>query len=188
MSRARLSLSIALAASLCLTATANAGELSGVKMPDELTVTGKPLVLNGMGLRKIAIIKVYVAGLYTAARTKDAAAILKSATPRAIRLELVRDVDKGRLTNGFREGITKNGGTRVAAHQKHVDTFLSYFGDQKKGAVIMFADAAEQGLVVTIGSEVKGIIGDREFADLVFGIWLGANPPSGDLKKGLLGG
>ncbi len=187
MSRSPFRVLIALLAALSLSAPVLAGELSGVKMPDQISVAAQPLVLNGMGVRKIAIIKVYVAGLYTAARTKDAAAILASRTPRAVRIELVRDVDKGRLTNGFKEGIAKNGGTRVAAHQAHINTFLSYFGDQKKGTVIMFADAAEAGLVVTVGNEVKGIIGDREFADLVFGIWLGANPPSGDLKKGLLG-
>lgn len=188
MSRSRFLTLVALVAMSTLCTSALAGELSGVTMPDQISVAAQPLVLNGMGVRKIAIIKVYVAGLYTATRTKDAAAILSSKSPRAIRLELVRDVDKGRLTNGFKEGITKNGGARVAAHQAHMNTFLSYFGDQKKGTAIMFADAAEQGLVVTIGSEVKGIIGDREFADLVFGIWLGASPPSGDLKKGLLGG
>lgn len=171
-----------------LSATAFAGELSGVKMPDKLNVAGEELVLNGMGLRKVLIIKVYVAGLYVAAKSKDAGAILAGSTPRAIRMELVRDVDKGRLTNGFKEGLEKNSADKVAAHQKQMDEFLACFGDQKKGAVIQLADAAEGGLAVSIDGQVKKLIGDRTFANMVFAIWLGANPPSGDLKKGLLGG
>ncbi len=185
------SLTRSLLAAVAVTTLASgafAAELSGVKMPDKLSVAGEDLVLNGLGLRKIIIIKVYVAGLYVQARTKDAGAILASSTPRAIRLELVRDVDKGRLTNGFKEGIEKNGGDKVAAHREHVDEFLACFGDQKKGEVILFADAAEGGVAITIGGKVKRIVGDREFSNLVFAIWLGAKPPSDDLRKGMLGG
>jgi hypothetical protein len=49
----------------CLLATsALAGELEGVSMPDDVSVEGHPLKLNGMGLRKKFIVNVYVAGLY----------------------------------------------------------------------------------------------------------------------------
>lgn len=171
-----------------LASGAFAAELSGVKMPDKLTVAGEDLTLNGMGLRKVLIIKVYVAGLYVAAKSKDAGAILASSTPRAIRMELVRDVDKGRLTNGFKEGLEKNSAGQVASHQKQMDEFLACFGDQKKGAVILLADAAEGGLAVSIDGQVKKLIGDRAFANMVFAIWLGAKPPSDELRKGMLGG
>lgn len=172
---------------VAFSASAHAAERAGVRMPDQLAVAGQNLVLNGTGLRKVAIISVYVAGLYLPARTRDASVILTGGGPRAIRLELVRDVDKGRLTNGFREGITKNGGTRVAAQQANVDKFLAMFGDQKKGAIIQFADA-EGGLSVSIDGKERGVLAGREFADLVFAIWLGPKPPGEDLKKGLLGG
>ncbi len=186
--RPLLRTSMALFLMLALSSAATAGELSGVKMPDKLPVAGQELVLNGMGLRKILIVKVYVAGLYVAAKTRDANAVLASAAPRAIRIELVRDVDKGRLTSGFKEGIEKNGGDRVAAHEKHMGEFVASFGDHKKGQVIQFADAAEGGLAISIDGKPVRIIGDRAFANLVFAIWLGPKPPTEDLKKGLLGG
>ena len=54
-----------------------AGELEGVKMPDQITVGEDTLALNGMGLRikKVAFIKVkvYVAGLYLIKPSKDPA-------------------------------------------------------------------------------------------------------------------
>ena len=119
-----------------LAAVAGAAELSGVKMPDQLAVGGQTLVLNGLGMRKVAIIKVYVGGLYLPARSHDAAAIMAADAPRAIRMEFVRDVDKGRLTGGFREGLKKNGGAKYTEQLASVDRFLGLIGDQKKGTVM----------------------------------------------------
>jgi len=40
-----------------------AAELAGAALPDTLAVGGKTLKLNGLGLRKKAVFKVYVGGL-----------------------------------------------------------------------------------------------------------------------------
>jgi hypothetical protein len=166
---------------------ARAAELSGVRMPDRLQVAGQELVLNGLGLRKFALFKIYVAGLYLAAPARDAAAVLTSTTPRALRMELMRDVDRGRFTGGLRDGLQRNGGSRLATHQVQADRLLALFGDVRKGTVVQFADAASGGVSVAIGGEEKAVLGDRAFADLVFAIWLGPVQPSADLQKGLLG-
>jgi hypothetical protein len=41
-----------------------AGTLADVTLPDTVQVGGRTLVLNGLGLRKKFVVKVYVAGLY----------------------------------------------------------------------------------------------------------------------------
>jgi len=41
-----------------------AAEPAGATLPDPLAVGGKTLKLNGLGLRKKAVFKVYVGGLY----------------------------------------------------------------------------------------------------------------------------
>ena len=171
----------------CLAGAAFAATLSGVTMPDQLSVGGQSLVLNGMGMRKVAIIKVYVGGLYLPAKSKDAAAILAADAPRAIRMEFVRDVDKGRLTNGFREGFEKNAAAKMATQKANVDRFLALFGDQKKGAVVTFAYAPGTGTVVNIGGKDVATFEGKEFADALFSLWLGPVPPSGELRKGMLG-
>ena len=38
--------------------TASAAEISGVKLPDQVTVQGKTLRLNGAGLRQATILKI----------------------------------------------------------------------------------------------------------------------------------
>src|SRR5262245_66464738 len=99
---------LALLLSVAMMAPAVAGELVGVTMPDTVSVGGKSLVLNGMGLRKKAIIKVYVAGLYLPAKQSSADAILKADTPRGLVMQFVREVEKDKSCNGWHEGLKDN--------------------------------------------------------------------------------
>ncbi|HQR47488.1 MAG TPA: chalcone isomerase family protein, partial [Thermoanaerobaculia bacterium] len=98
MNRSLVSGALAALFAAALALPAAARELSGVTMPDTVTVGEKTLKLNGMGLRKKAIFKVYVGGLYLEAPSKDAAAILAADAARAIRLQYVRNVDKKSIT------------------------------------------------------------------------------------------
>ncbi len=51
---------------ILIASTAFAAELAGVRMSDQVTVDGRTLSLNGLGLREATAFKVdvYVAGLY----------------------------------------------------------------------------------------------------------------------------
>ena len=51
---------------------AHAAELAGATLPDTLSTGDKSLKLNGLGLRKKAMFKVYVGGLYLESPSKDA--------------------------------------------------------------------------------------------------------------------
>jgi long-chain acyl-CoA synthetase len=51
-----------------------AGELAGITLPDTLKAGEKTLKLNGLGLRKKAVFKVYVSGLYLESPSKNAGA------------------------------------------------------------------------------------------------------------------
>ena len=57
---------------------APAKEVAGVSLPETTTVDGKTLKLNGAGLRKKVVFKVYVAGLYLETPSKDAVNGLKT--------------------------------------------------------------------------------------------------------------
>ena len=62
----------ALMLSLALALPALAKEKAGVNFPETVHRGGQGLKLNGVGLRKKAIFKVYVAGLYVENTTQDA--------------------------------------------------------------------------------------------------------------------
>ena len=82
--------------------------LSGVTMPDTVTVEGRELLLNGMALRKKFVVKVYVAGLYLTARSSDAAAIFAANSPLRIVLQFLRGLDKGKILAAWQESLKNN--------------------------------------------------------------------------------
>jgi len=62
---------------LAVAAAVQAGEVAGVKLPESATIEGKTLRLNGMGLRKKVVFKVYVAGLYLEHASKETGVLLQ---------------------------------------------------------------------------------------------------------------
>ena len=64
--------------------------------------------LNGLGLRKKAVFKVYVGGLYLESPPKDAGAILTADQAKAIRMHFLRDLTKAQLVEAFQEGFEAN--------------------------------------------------------------------------------
>ena len=183
----RLCIALALGATLVLGGTATAKEFAGVTLPDTATVAGKTLKLNGMGLRKKAIFKVYVGGLYLEAPSKDAAAILAADAPRELAMQFLREVDKAKLAETYREGFTANAPDKAAAQKANVDKFLSWVADVKDGTKWAITYVPGKGTTLALDGKEAGTIEGKDFADLVFSLWLGPKPPSEDLKKGLLG-
>ena len=156
-------------------------------MPETIQIEGKTLTLNGLGLRKKAIIKLYVAGLYLEAASKDATAIVAADTPRAIRMQFLRGLGKGQLVSAFREGFEKNAPEKAAAQKAAVERFLGLVADVKQGDVVSYTYVPGKGTIIASGDREIGTIAGKEFADALFLIWLGPKPPSDDLKRGMLG-
>ena len=163
-----------------------AGELAGATLPDTLKAGDKTLKLNGLGLRKKAVFKVYVGGLYLESPSKDAGAILASDQAKAIRLHFLRDLTKAQLVEAFQEGFEANAKEK-AAQKAAFDKMLALVPDVKEGSTLTFAYLPGKGTTLSAGSKELGILEGKGFADAVFSIWLGPKPPSEDLKKGMLG-
>jgi len=165
---------------------ARAGELSGATLPDTLKAGEKTLKLNGLGLRKKAVFKVYVGGLYLESASKDAGAILASDQAKAIRMHFLRDLTKAQLVEAFQEGFEAN--VKDGAAQKAAfDKMLALVPDAKEGTTLTFAYLPGKGTTLHAGNKELGVFEGKGFADAVFSIWLGPKPPSDDLKKGMLG-
>lgn len=163
-----------------------AGELAGATLPDTLKAGEKTLKLNGLGLRKKAVFKVYVGGLYLESPSKDAAAILSADQAKAIRMHFLRDLTKAQLVEAFQEGFDANVKDR-ASQKAAFDRMLALVPDVKEGSTLTFTYLPGKGTALSAGSKELGVFEGKGFADAVFAIWLGPKPPSEDLKKGLLG-
>ena len=187
MTRSRRVVALALAVVLAGATVAQAKELAGVTMPDTLTAGGKMLKLNGLGLRKKAIVKVYVGGLYLETPSKDAAAVLAADTPKAVRMHFVRSVSKEQLVDSFKEGFEGNAKEKAAAQKANIDKLFGMLSDVKDGDAMTFSYVPGTGTTVSKGDKTIGAIEGKDFADTLFALWLGPKPPSEDLKKGMLG-
>jgi hypothetical protein len=179
-------LSIALALSIASLGLAT--EVAGVKVPDTVTVEGKTLKLNGAGLRKKTIFKVYVGALYAETPSKDASAVLASNEIKSMRLHILRGLKGSQVTEAIVEGFERNSKDQMPKLKSRLDQLATMIPDVKEGDEIAMTWVPDKGTLVTVRGTDRGTIEGRDFADALFAVWLGPNPVQEDLKKALLGG
>lgn len=175
-----------LLAALLFAVPAFAGELEGVTSPDTMTVEGKTVKLNGMGLRMKVFFKVYVASLYLESTTHDAASLLKADEIRRVELKMLRDLDKKTIVDAIREGFEKNSSAQLPALKERLDAFCAKIVDVKKGQTLVLQYVPGKGSTIIGGGDSYTAPG-KDFADALFAVWLGARPADEGLKKGVLG-
>src|SRR6266542_4828427 len=164
-----------------------AGEVAGVRMPDTITVEGKTLKLNGIGLRKKMMFKVYVAGLYVETPTKSPEAIISSDQVKRMSLHILRSLKASKVTEAIEEGFEKNSKAQMGALKERLAKFSTLFSDVNEGDEILMTYVPGKGTSVSIRGTEKGTVEGKDFADALFAVWFGANPVQEDLKKALLG-
>jgi len=170
---------------------ARALEIAGQTVPDTAEVAGKQLILNGAGKRVKIVFDVYVAALYTTAKTADADAVITSTAPRRVELRMLRTVSATTMYEALAEGIEANIGkdgmkkyaTQIAALSKIFDEAKS----ASKGDIIEIDFIPGQGTILTIRGKTYPTIEGDDFASAMLSIWLGTKPAQESLKKKLLG-
>lgn len=164
-------------------------EIGGVQLPDSLTLNNTKLQLNGAGLRKKVVIKVYAGGLYLLGKETDPAKIIEADEPMVIRMHFIHSkVSKESLVSAWNEGFANATNGNIVAIEKEIGKFNGYFQeDAKKGDIYDVLYLPAQGISVEINGKRKGPIPGLEFKKAVFGIWLGEKPADAKLKKGMLG-
>ena len=180
-----LSVAVILAMSAAI---ALAGEASGVKMPDTITVEGKTLTLNGIGLRKKMMFKVYVAGLYVETTSKDAATLISADSIKSIRLHILRSLSGSQIYEAISDGFYSNSKDQMKALNARLQKLNNMFPAVVEGDQIVLTYVPGKGTLVNAKGEDKGVIEGKDFADALFSVWLGAKPVQEDLKTALLGG
>ncbi|MCX5741898.1 MAG: chalcone isomerase family protein [Proteobacteria bacterium] len=181
---------VSIAAMVALTGTAAAdSRLAGVTMPDTIAVDGKPLTLNGMGLREATFLKldVYVAGLYVERVSSNPGLLIARDEVKQLVLRFVRDVDRSDIVKAWNDGFRNNATVPIKTIQPLIDQFDGWMPAFRKGDTLMMTYVPGQGVNVKVNNVQKGVINQADFARSLFAIWLGARPPTGDLRRGLLG-
>jgi hypothetical protein len=180
---------LALTVAFAMLAPAWAKELAGVSMPDTITVGGKALALNGLGLREATFLKidVYVAGLYLERTASDPEAILASGETKQLKMHFLRGVSRKDVVGSWKEGVTKNAGAAAGAVQDRFEKLYAAMTDVAEGDDLILTEVPGKGVTATLeGKELVTLAGE-DFARVLWSIWLGKSPPNPELKLGLLG-
>ncbi|GAB7126595.1 chalcone isomerase family protein [Silvimonas sp. JCM 19000] len=190
--RSLLKQSLAIAAlGLSLTTAAHALEVEGQQVPEHAEVNGQSLLLDGAGLRKKVIFDVYVAALYTSAKTADGAAVINGTSARRMELKMLRGVGASTMHESFVEGLEANTtDAQLAAIKPRVSQLEKIFADVKKvekGDLITLDFIPGTGTKVSVRGKAYPVIPGDDFASAMLSIWLGQKPVQNDLKAALLG-
>ncbi len=167
-----------------------AGECVGVSVPDAISVDGKLLVLNGMGLREATLFKidVYVAALYLEHRSADAAAIVNGEETKQLRIRFKRSVSRNDMLENMRRGFVAGAGARWPELNERFNQLEAWMPALQSGDEFVITYRPNVGIDVQRGNLSLGPIAGKDYADVVLRVWLGDHPPSAELKRGLLGG
>ena len=178
----------AVLAAAVLATPALAREVAGVQFPDTVSAGGQELRLNGAGLRTKLFVKVYAGGLYLAAPSRDADAIVAQDGPKRVRMVFLRDVDKKKIMETYREGFHANSaGPKLQALLADLDRIAPAVPDMKKGGEMVVTYVPGEGTTVAATGATPVTVEGKDFADALFRNWLGSRPADADLKKALLG-
>jgi hypothetical protein len=187
------SLRVVLAISMAVLALPSfAAEIAGVKFADQVRADGAQLVLNGAGLRRKFIFKVYAMALYLPSKAGSAAAAIDAVGPKRIAIGMLRDVDAKTFSDALREGIEDNHSEAqvkaIEARLKQLEAVMQKVGTAKDGMRIWLDWVPGAGTQVSIdGAPAGAAIAGEDFYRALLRIWLGPHAVQDDLKRALLG-
>ncbi len=178
----------ALFALLLSASPALARPVASVEVPETLSIEGKTLKLNGAGIRKKFVVKVYVGALYLEETSQNADAIIKADSVRVVKMTFLRSVEKDKLVGAFKEGFEKNSPDKAAAFAAHLDKISAAITDAKEGSVMTVAYSPGKGTQISMQGGGSVTIEGKDFGDAMFRNWLGGKPADGGLKTEMLAG
>ncbi|MEY2891107.1 MAG: hypothetical protein RJA98_1015 [Pseudomonadota bacterium] len=184
---------LGLALGLVLATPAHSASISGQSFDDRIQLADTPLQLNGMGLRAVAWLKGYAAGLYLRDKARTPALVLATSGPKRLRLKMMLKVDAKEFIKAFHKGIERN--VPAAEQAKLVDRMalfdaaVNQIGTVKKGDVVDLDFVPSVGTQLLLNGAARGTVlpGDDLYAALL-NIFIGDKPVDAELKAGLLGG
>ena len=166
--------------------------LDGQRFDDSARLAAQDLVLNGLGLRSIFLVKVYVAGLYLAEKSTTPRMILSLQGPKRLQLRMLRKADADdfieALVEGFEDNSSKAELAQLNVRMRQLQQNINAIGSVVMGDSINFDFVPGIGTTLSINGVKKGsVIEGADFYNAVLKIFVGEQPVDDRLKAGLLG-
>ena len=184
----RYILTLSISISIFFSSVSIAKVYEGHKINDKITIDGKELYLNGIGVRTVKVlfigIKVYLGSFYLEKKSKDFKKILSAPTIKHLSMKYLRDVDKDRLIKGWKKAFKTVGIEKK--HKSSIDLFLSSLTEMKEKEVTSLTFYPDKGVLIENKGKKQKIIANKEFAKDLLGVWLRSDSDV-SLRNGILG-
>ncbi len=169
-----------------------AATLEGQRFDDSVRVNTQDLGLNGLGLRSILFVKVYVAGLYLPQKAATFRVISNMSGAKRLQLRMLRKADSDdfneALVEGIEENVSKTELSQLTARLQQLTRTINALGTVVAGDSITFDFVPGQGTLLAVNGVKKGsVIEGADFYNAVLKIFVGDSPVDDGLKTGLLG-
>lgn len=176
-----------LASAMLLSFSVNATqEVSGVSVPDNVSVEGASLNYQGAGVRSKFFIDLYVSSLFTQTASED---VVNSQDVSAIRLNIISGlITSEKMVTAINEGFDSATAGNTAAISAEIAEFIGVFSEEiVKGDQFTLVSTPGKGLATYKNNEKLSTIDNDVFRQAVLSIWLGEEPADDDLKEEMLG-
>ncbi|QUM75379.1 chalcone isomerase family protein [Moritella sp. 24] len=178
---------VTLASAMLLSFSVNAAqEVSGVSVPDNVSVEGASLNYQGAGVRSKFFIDLYVGSLFTQKADTD---VVKSQDQSAIRLNIISGlITSEKMVSAINEGFDGATSGNTAPISAEIAEFIGVFSEEiVKGDQFTLVSIPGKGLTTYKNDEKLSTITNDDFRQAVLSIWLGDKPADDDLKEDMLG-
>ena len=176
-----------------LVRNAQAAVLEGQRFEDTAVLSERTLRLNGLGLRGVAWVKAFVAGLYLPAPTKDAAQVIAMPGPKRMRLKIMLAAPSHELTKSLIRRITRHEPESVQAQLgdrlPKLASLIDSLGDLEAGDTIDLDYVPDKGVSLRHNDKAVGAaLPGEDLYRAVLKIFVGEQPVDPRMKEGLLRG
>lgn len=172
---------------------AHAAKLEGQRFEDTMVLSGRTLRLNGLGLRGVAWIKAYVAGLYLAAPTREVAQVLAMQGPKRLRMKVMLEAPSTEYSKAFVKGIRRNEPEKV--QQALAQRMAGFVALIDSLGLIKVGDVVDMDYLPGVGTQLRlndkavgAVVEGDDFYRALLKIYIGERPTDVKLKEGLLRG
>jgi hypothetical protein len=165
----------------------------GVTFVGDIKLAETALQLNGVGLRAVAWLKGYAAGLYLPRKASTEAQVLETPGAKRLQLRMLQEVPAEEFVKAFHKGVERNTPAADASRLKEriaqFDSAVQGLVKLKKLDVIDLDFIPGKGLVLSRNGAAQGRpVAGEDFYAALLRCFIGVRPADPEMKIGLLGG
>jgi hypothetical protein len=161
--------------------------VAGEELPEAASVGDRPLLLNGAGVRRKLLFRVYVCALYLEERSTDPGAILASRRAWKVTMRFLRDVKHHQILEAFTEAFEHNSPGQLPALTGDLEKFHAVLHDLREGELLVVSYLPGTGTTLQAPDGSRATVAGQPFADALLRTWIGDQPSDQALKARLLG-